>query len=136
MTAIDTEAGADFPGWLTRVNRYFLTLDAGDIDAAVDCFAADVRYSRPGFAGDPPESRIEVRGRAALKDLFRHRRPARATRHRLERWATGEPTNFLAGSVLGENGERIASFLAECAYDEVKDLITEYTVMRTTPLWG
>ena len=71
---------------MTPVERYLAHLDAGDFDAAADCFTEDAVYVRPRFRagsdGEPPTfgDLVLIRGRDTIRESFR-RRGRQAYRH-------------------------------------------------------
>lgn len=58
------------------VRRYYNAVDAGDVPALLDCFAADAVYRRPGYA--------PLRGREALERFYRGERVIAEGRHTLD----------------------------------------------------
>jgi hypothetical protein len=54
----------------TVLQRYLSSLEAHNLDAALDCFTEDVFYSHPPYPHEPDAARHEVSNRTDLAKLF------------------------------------------------------------------
>lgn len=115
------------------VQRYFDALRRGDFDAAAASFSADVFYSHPPYAHEPPGSpRHEVRGREALLDLFTHGRGKKQPQTtELDLCAMSGDRGFVSGrSILADGSTK--SFVAEIAVGR-DGLLTYFAVYSSAP---
>jgi hypothetical protein len=118
---------------LTVIRRYFDYLEAGNFEAAVECFSEKVLYSHPPYRGSPPDSpRKEARGRAELLALFRER-GKRANRHQYKGYVFGEH-GFLSGTSTAPDGPT-SSFVSEFTVDAA-GLIDFYAAYQSIPAVG
>jgi hypothetical protein len=83
------------------LDRYFVSLTAGDFEAACACFAADCLYSHPPYSAGA--ARAEFRGRAELLAGFKGVRGARPSRLPRIVCCVQDGTNcFIEGVVDGD----------------------------------
>ncbi len=118
----------------TIVGRYLEALERFDLDAAADCFTDDLFYSHPPYSADDHGGlRHEVRGRAALMELFRAR-GHRPVEHQIRLSATEGSAAFVEGT-FGVNGEVSGSFVSivELAED---GRIASYAAYASAPAVG
>jgi ketosteroid isomerase-like protein len=100
------------------VDRYFHALDAGDFEAAVDCFSDDVVYSHPPYrhTGIDTEGRITFRGRAELLAGF-NARGRRSFEHRILTCELRGSHGLFDGVVEGLPNGNTGGFLSTMTLD-------------------
>src|SRR3954463_9584705 len=91
------------------VARYLEALEQFDLEAAADCFTADLFYSHPPYSNDDSEGRHEVQGREALIQLFKERGPKKV-KHEVTNAAIEGDHGFVMGTFASEG--RVGSFVS------------------------
>ena len=92
------------------LERYLSSLEAYDLDTALDCFTEDVFYSHPPYGHEPDGARHEVSNRTDLAKLFglRGKRPLH---HRID-LVLAEEEECLAGGSVEVDGATVATFVS------------------------
>lgn len=85
----------------STARRYYDLVDAGDYEALVSLFTADVIYERPGQA--------TIRGRDALREFYETGRPLEDGSHELHSVVHEGDTVAVRGTFDGkQDGERVS----------------------------
>jgi hypothetical protein len=96
------------------LDRYFLSLTAGDFEAACACFSGDCLYSHPPYSAGA--ARAEFRGRAELLAGFQGVRGARPSRLPRIVCCVQDGTNCFIEGVVDGNPPR-GSFVSSVSLD-------------------
>ena len=108
------------------LDRYFTALDAGDMEATTDAFAAGALYIRPSL--EVPGTLEVARGRAELYEYF-VKRGKRPFRHEVRACAVDGRDAFVEG-VATLDGKELNSFLVHAVIDE-QGLIERYFALMS-----
>ena len=119
---------------LANAERYLAALRAGHFEAAAACFTEDVIYSHPAYPGDPGTTRHEVRGRAALIELFR-RRGVLPVQHRVVACVVAGDLCFIEGTFAAAGDATTGSFVSSARTDDA-GRFASYVAYSSIPAAG
>jgi ketosteroid isomerase-like protein len=111
------------------LERYFLRLEAGDFEGAVECFSDQVLYAYP--QDEPGRARPIRVGRRRLLEAFVERGP-RPWRHRVLTAVQRGRNCLVEGDVLGLPAERSGGWIAGLTLDG-EGLIERYCAFYAEP---
>jgi hypothetical protein len=111
------------------VDRYFEHLDAGEFEAAAECFSPDALYSHPPYG--PGQPRAEFRGRDELLAGVRRRGPKPDRAHHIDLSPQLGTECFLEGHTIDE--PRGGTFISSLSLD-ADGLIQRYLAVYCEPV--
>jgi ketosteroid isomerase-like protein len=111
------------------VGRYFEHLDAGEFEAAAECFSPNALYSHPPYG--PGQPRAEFRGRDELLAGFRRRGPKPDRAHHIDLSPQLGTECFLEGYTIDE--PRGGTFISSLSLD-TDGLIQRYLAVYCEPI--
>jgi len=111
------------------VDRYFQHLDAGEFEAAAECFSADTLYSHPPYG--PGQPRAEFHGRDELLAGFRRRGVKPVRLHHIDLSPQHGAECFLEGFTIDE--PRGGTFISSLSLD-AEGRIQRYLAVLCEPV--
>jgi ketosteroid isomerase-like protein len=99
----------------TVIHRYFAALDGYDVDAVLDCYTANLIYTRPSLDLSSTAALDLVIGREQLREYLLARGP-QDTKHEIRRVATAGPVVFVEGIARGIDPP--VAFMSNATVDE------------------
>lgn len=110
------------------VQGYYDALDRDDVDAALDFFAGEILYRRPGYA--------PITGLDGLRDYYTRDRKLAAGRHAIREIVVDGTSAAVHGMFEGElkdGGRTATGFAAFFRFDNSHERIVEHTTYFFTP---